>query len=121
MASRCMTPLTWKLLCASRFHWLRWTANCGLLRRAREWSCWGCDRLPTSRRRSEKEGSQPPYGLIGNEIAFEPSAPHWFEFVASTVPLATVWFALAGLYTKDHRCVRLCEVCRPDCGGKLLT
>ena len=44
--------------------------------------------------------SEDPYGLTGNEIAFDPAAPHWFEFVASTVPVATVWFALTGLYTK---------------------
>ena len=37
---------------------------------------------------------------MGNEIAFEPLAPHPFEPVASTVPVATVWFVLTGLYTK---------------------
>ncbi len=33
------------------------------------------------------------------EAEFEPLAPQLPVFVASTVPVATVWFALAGLYT----------------------
>lgn len=40
------------------------------------------------------------YGLTVNEDSFEPAAPQPVVSVASTVPVETVWFALAGLYTK---------------------